>query len=335
MGDSDPRSQRLSAQTVVGLFDDQIDAEHALSALKKSIEPAASVSVLARDRRIKDDRPESAVDVTKAVVDTAMTAVTGWLTGLASLMVPDLGHLLAAGPIGAMLAKIRPEPVDHAENAQPERPAAESVGRVGQTLEQFGFRPEEAHYIEQRLAAGSSIIAVTASEQDQIERALRTFGDQNAVFIGQAETPGEIVAEAEQGLLRPANSASTEIIVSDVVVPMHRICNGGESELTGVCGRDVFDDRGTQLGEVDDLFVEEATGELRYVIVGHGGVFGIARRRYAVPASVVNIEMSPLRVALADRKFGDLESFDPDEPFSRRIETAVCSFFDITPYWVE
>ena len=335
-GTSSPGAQIRSAQTVVGLFDDQIDAEHALTSLRKLVQPAANVSVLARDRRIRDEQSDSPVDVTRAAVDTALSAVTGRLSGLAALMVPNQGHFLAAGPIGVVLAKLRPGP-DRADVGEPAaRSVAEPVGTVGLALEQFGFRSDEAHYLEQRLAAGSTMIAVTADEQRQVEATLRALGDHNAVFIGQAETPGNVLAEANQGLAAPLSASKAEVIVADVVAPLRQVCHGTgvESELTRLCGADVFDERGTQLGEVDDILVDESDdAHVRYVIVGQGGLLGIARRRVAIPAAVVRMAERPLRVAMGGRKAGDLEGYDPHEPFSRKNEAAAWHAFDIAPYW--
>jgi len=331
-----PIAQASTAQTVVGLFDDQIDAEHALADLRKHVQPAASISVLARDRRIRDEQADSPIDVTRAVVDTALSAVTGWLSGLASLVIPNQGHFLAAGPIGVVLARLRPDP-ERGENGEPAaRPVAQPVGSVGLALERFGFRPEEAHYLEQRLAAGSTMIAVTAEEQAQVDATLRAFGDDNAVFIGQAETPGDVLAEANQGLAAPLSASAAEVIVADIVAPLRHVCRGSgdETELTRLCGIDVFDEQGARLGEVDEILVEEADDALvRYIVVGHGGLLGIARRRFAIPAAIVQISERPLRIALGGRNVGDLESFEPHEPFSRKNESAVFQFFGLPPYW--
>jgi hypothetical protein len=66
--------------------------------------------VLARDRASDQDSKSNPVDVTRAVMDTALSSVSNWLTGLAALMVSDHGTFLAAGPIGVVLARMRTEP---------------------------------------------------------------------------------------------------------------------------------------------------------------------------------------------------------------------------------
>lgn len=331
----EPAMPARSAQTVVGLFDDPIDAEHALSEIHKLVQPAASVSVLARDRRADEAAADDPVDVTRAAMDTALSAVAGWLSGLAALMIPNQGHFLAAGPIGVVLARIRPD--QELENTDPFAvKSAQPSGSVGLALERFGFRPEEARYLEQRLAAGSTLIAVTAHEQPEFRAALRVFSDQNAVFIGQAETPADVLAEASLGLQAPMSANAADIIIADIVAPFRNVCYGAgiESDLTQLCGTDVFDENGAQLGAVDDILISaDADAVVRYLIVGQGGVLGIARRRYAVPAAIVRLGERPLRVTVGGRRVGELDGYDPNEPFSRKSESSICRFFDIDPYW--
>jgi hypothetical protein len=332
----EPAPDRDSAQTVVALFDDQIDAEHALAALRKSSQAASNVSVLARDRRVNGEAAESPLDVTKAVMDTALSAMSSWLTGLAALMVPNQGHFLAAGPIGVVLAKIRLDGGASGERTTIEHDHAEPIGSVGLALERFGYRPNEAHYLEQRLAAGSAMIAVTATDQAHVDATLKTFADYNAVFIGQAETPGDVVAEAEQGLVNPLTVRSTEVIVADVVAPLRHV--SGDHRITGLAsrlhGRDVVDGRGERIGEIDDVLVDAVDDKLiRYLVIGHGGVFGIARRRLAVPADVFNLNESPVRLRRDRHSLTEAPPFDTGVPFSRKDEEDVHRFYGTRPYW--
>ncbi|HKG26032.1 MAG TPA: hypothetical protein VKB09_10320, partial [Thermomicrobiales bacterium] len=99
-------SDRVTASryTVLGLFDDHIDAEQTLVALRRDDRPAEQVSVLVRDRAADAGAgPERHGEVARAVVANALNAVSGWLLGLAALIVPESGTYLVAGPIGAVL----------------------------------------------------------------------------------------------------------------------------------------------------------------------------------------------------------------------------------------
>jgi sporulation protein YlmC with PRC-barrel domain len=332
-------ADREPVQTVVGLFDDEIDAEHALVALRKASVPRTKVSVLALDRRVSGGSADTAIDVTRAVMDTAVSAVSAWLMGLAALMVPNHGNFLAAGPIGVELARIKSEANGFAGGeAHADRAPITHIGIIGLAFERFGFRPEEAHYMEHRLVAGSTMIAVTTDDSSQVELTLRTFADHNAVFLGQAETPREVVAEAEQWLVNPPTARSAEVIVSDIVVPFRHACGGShfEGEVSQWCGQKVVDERGDHVGDIDDILVDPNDDSLvRYVIVGHGGVLGIARRRYAVPADAISLDNEPARLNVERWQFADAPAYDPGAPFSRKDEQAVHAYFDTRPYWAE
>jgi sporulation protein YlmC with PRC-barrel domain len=287
--------ERSSIKTVAALFDDRIDAEHALGALRKAVRAAANVSVLARDHAV-GDAGEGAVDVTKAVMDTALSTVSNWLSGLAALMVPQRGSFLAAGPIGIALA--RDLPISGGESSADRAPAyaRQRVDSLAVALELFGFRPEEAHYIEERLAAGSAMVAVTTEDADQIDASLQTFADFNAVFVGQAQTPAAVLDETEQWLANPLATKSSEIVVADVVAAMTHVCGDKDSHpaLAWLCGLDVYDRDGDHVGQIDDLLADAGDRSLlRYAIVGHGGVLGLARRRVAIPAAVITPRLTP------------------------------------------
>lgn len=323
--------------TVVGLFDDEIDAEHALDSLRKAERPSASISVLARDRSGNESKNRT-IDVTKAVMDSAMSSVSGWLTGLATLMVPDHGTVLAAGPIGGVLAKMKPEPKSASGLAPDSEIESQAAGSIGLAFEQFGFTADEAHYLEQRLAAGSVVIAVTAADQNQVASTLRTFGDFEAVFIGQAETSVELVAEAERWIAHPLSASEPEVIVADLVVTLRRVCSGPRDDATfaAQCGLPVIDESGESPGEIDDILIDASDdGLVRYVIVGHGGILGIARHRYAIPGELCRFESEQVALLVGRDKLDDAPAYDPGTPFSRKDELAAHQYFETKPYWIE
>lgn len=322
-------------QTVAALFDDRIDAEHALSTLRRAVRAAANVSVLARDHAVAE-AGEGAVDVTKAVMDTALSAVSNWLSGLAALMVPQRGSFLAAGPIGVALARDLPL---RSSGSDAERAPASAHARVDSlavALELFGFRPEEAHYIEERLSAGSAMIAVTTEDTAQIDATLRTFADFNAVFVGQAQTPASVLVETERWLANPLATKSSEIVVADVVAAMTHVCadKDGHPALAWLCGMDVYDRHGDHVGQIDDLLADPADPTvLRYAIVGHGGVLGVARRRVAVPAAVITPGDRAVRITVERERLDAAPAYAANTPFSRKDELIALAFFDVAPYW--
>ena len=335
--------------TVVALFEDTIDAEHAIVALRKSEHPAEQVSLLVRDRNAEDGDGGNPTEVARALVATALDAVGSWLIGLAALIVPERGTFLAAGPLGAALA---------GSSAANERDAALAgatntagptdihTGALIHTLVDFGFSDDEATYLEHRLAAGSTLVAVTTEANGQLQTTRRAFADHDAVHIGMAETDHKIAAEAAALLAAtPEVSSGGDVFVTDAVAPLHRLCGdeaagASTAALRAFCGIHVVDSVGHDAGVVDDVLAEMRhdavpTGsyEARYLVVRYGGVLGIGRRHVAVPFEDTRRESNAVHLAVDKDTLHRAPAFDPDAPFSRREEQAICAYFGREPYW--
>jgi hypothetical protein len=337
-----------SRYTVLGLFDDMIDAEQALAALRREERPAEQVSLLVRDRAA--DAPgygDRHGEVARAVVASALSAVSGWLLGLAALIVPEQGTLLVAGPIGAALAGVRTIEDHRAHRA--EEPGDERGADTGRltsgglrfTLTEFGFRPEEAAYVESRLAAGSVFVAVTTPDPDQLQATRRFFADHSAVHIGQAQTGEVIVHEAEELLAAaPEEADGGEVVVADAVAPLRRLCgrSTGDDLALLACGARVVDAYDEETGEIEDLLADgapAANATVRYAVVGFGGLIGLGRHRIAVPAEQVDLGAVPVRIGVSREVLRRAPAYEHDVPFSRREEMAVNAYFGTTPYWLK
>jgi hypothetical protein len=342
-----PQTER---NTVLGLFDDTIDAEHALVALRRAENPAEQVSVLVRDRATDAaGGPERQGEVARAVVANALNAVSGWLLGLAALVVPENGTYLVAGPIGAALAGVRTIEEHQRQRARDEgveepKPLGDlRIDGLKHMLTEFGFRPDEAAYLQNRLAAGSALIAVTTSNADQLQATRRLFADHSAVHIGQAQTRELIVTEAE-GLLsvEPEAAVSGDVVVADAVAPLLRLCNANVFGITppATCGAHVIDANGEEVGEIEDILATGTSGDAgpapipRYIVIGFGGLLGILRHRSAVPADHVDLSVTPVRLTVSKEIVRRAPSYDSDVPFSRREEMAINAYFGTTPYWL-
>src|SRR5688572_29659680 len=109
-------SKEVTFRTIIALFDDIIDSEHALTALRKTEQPSEGISVILRERVLDPDpnvRYETVLS--RVIASSALDAVGSWLQGLASLILPDRASYLVAGPIGAVLATIK-DAGPHAED---------------------------------------------------------------------------------------------------------------------------------------------------------------------------------------------------------------------------
>jgi hypothetical protein len=331
--------------TVLGLFEDTLDMERALIALRRAKRNPSEISVLLRDRDA-EAHVVTAGAVPRAVSQHALDAVGSWLVGLAELVLADRGAFLVAGPIGAALASApdiaegstRSEE-DQFTNVEPGAPDP----NLAQTLMYLGFSQEEANYLAHRLESGDAVVALTTHEPDLLRETRRLFADCDAVHIGQAQTDDEVFRDVQTKLARPAKAAKGEIVVADAVDPFVDYCQMKRSPrwVTELCGVPVLDNQGTEIGVVDEilgLLGEERDDDhlrqnVRYVVIRFGRVLGIGRRRAAIPKDLIDLDKSPLEVQAPAGMIHRAPAYNPESPFSRSEEEVIFSYFGAQPYW--
>jgi hypothetical protein len=335
--DGELAPEMTARQTVAALFDDTMDAEQALAALRNA-EATERVSLIVRSAA-GDERPP--VDLAQALVARALDAVGAWLSGLAQLVVPDRGEYLVAGPLGAALTAAGAPTADDAGGvahaARPETPRPDLVREV---LTAFGFGDDEATYLERRLEAGAALLAVTDDRHDAVQDVQRLFADHAAVYLGLAHTDARLVDQVEALLAdAPQLIPSGDVIIADAAAPLHRASSPeAPPAVAALIGRPVLDERDDAVGDIDDVLFEApavaaAKPVPRYLIVGTGGLLGVGRTRVAVPASItVTLDDGRVRVAASAATIHNAPAAD-QAPFSRRDEQATHRHFDTAPDW--
>jgi hypothetical protein len=332
--------------TVVGVFEDSLDAREGVHALRKAGCPAEAVSILLRDRAPLDDGKSIQRNGIAQVMETAdLDDHGGWLIGLITIVVPEPGAYLTAGPIGAMLegmnARERDDVPDDEPLPPPDRYEPPTHVQVLATLLEFGFGQDEAEYIDRRLDSGSIVLAVTSADRELLQTTRRLFAQNNAVHLGMARTPNDVAQRAADLLVEPPElTRSPEVVVADAVAYLLRLCtNGMQTDLARLCGMRVLDRDGDELGTIEELLAEEDpdqasdTLHIRYAVISHGGLFGLGRRKSAIPADYLIVEDDAARLDIDRDHLDDAPGFDEQQPFSRRDERAICVYFGVQPYW--
>lgn len=92
----------------------------------------------------------------------------GWMAGIGALAIPGLGPFIAAGPIMAALGGAA---------------IGGTTGGIGGALVGLGFSEYEAKQYETFLNDGHGLISVRVSDNDEIERARRIYGELNGKHI--------------------------------------------------------------------------------------------------------------------------------------------------------
>lgn len=355
-------------RTLIAIFDDTIDAEHVLTALRRSEHPADQISVVLREEGSGDSA--SRPILARAIASSALETVSGWLQGLASLILPDGASYLVAGPIGAVLSTLRavvpttdsPWPASDSEH---ENPFVDIDNRqLMRALRTFGFGEGETTYIEHRVVAGSPLIAATSADPELLRSVQQTFANFNAVYLGLAHTKREVGSAAAHAL-RIGPRAGGAVVVADAVAPLRRQSDE-EFTDTETCvlprGRSIVTLQGEAIGTVEDVLYEVQSGPgnddvgdddgdgdnlqgadsavtgathlARYVIAAYGGVLGLGRHFIALPAELIDCDANPSRARMTVAEAHEAPRYDASTPLSRLDEVKIREHFGVGRYWL-
>ncbi len=334
-------------RTIIALFDDTIDAEHALTTLRRSDQPSAQISVILREQ-VSNPRARTSREtlLSRVVAASALEAVGGWLQGLASLILPeDRASYLVAGPLGVMLASIR-EAHDVDTSDLPETRYSATNRQLTRALTLFGFDLDEATYVEHRVVAGSPLIAVTSEQAPVLRAAHEIFSSNTAVHIGLTHTESSIQSIAAR-LLMTGPLGGGPVVITDAVAPLRGL---NEPDYfanfdRSIRNRTVVSRLGRPVGAVADVLYETQVWEEpgsdaelrrtipRYIVVRVGRLPG-SRRLIAVPAELVDAEQDPVLLRITNAELRGAPRYDTSQPLSRQDEIALRRYFHVRNYWM-
>ena len=155
-------------KTVIGVFEDRVDAEDAITALKDEGYDAKDISIVMRDRNEAQTvvHETGANDVAGGTVSGAATgAIIGGLAGLlAAVAIPGLGAFFIGGPIAAALGLGGAA----ATTVSGATTGAVAGGLIG-ALTSLGLTHEEAQVYEDRVNNGAILVAVPARRDEEAD----------------------------------------------------------------------------------------------------------------------------------------------------------------------
>ncbi len=346
-------SKEVVIRTIIALFDDIIDSEHALTALRKSEQPSEGISVILRER-VLDPDPNVQYEtlLSRVIASSALDAVGSWLQGLASLILPDRASYLVAGPIGAVLATIKdagPQSEDLATGDVREH--SDSSRQLSRAVSAFGFSVDESQYVEARVVAGSPLIAVTSGDADTLRLAHKTFSQFDAVHVGLARTEATIHRTASR-LLVTGPDGGGSVVIADAIAPLRRLTSDGgwRNHSIDLRGRQAVSPTGESLGTVSDVLFEhhpehddDASSRnaadrrnvtIRYVLLDVGGFLGIQSRKVAVPSDIADTSGWSITIDSTRSELRAAPRFDSLAPLSRQDEVTIRAFFGVNHYWL-
>jgi len=339
-------------RTLFAVFDDTIDTELALGDLRKANLPPEEISAILREQVIDMERSVSNQTILSRVVATsALDAVSGWLKGLLTLVLSDRAAYVVAGPIGVLLASSHNE-TTHAIwddwTSAADMPGFDlRTGQLARALTQFGLAVDEAAYVEQRVIAGSTLIALTSVNVSTLKNAHEIFSRRTAVHVGLAKTDRSIIAAAAELLISGPQAGNGSVVVADAISPLVTLTSQARpvNDAMPVIGKPVFSHAGEILGEITEVLLEKrdlAAPGLepdsfiqRYLVVRHWSAMRLRRWVIAIPTEAVvpNAQGFALKSDVAD--FPRAPRFNFTAPLSRQQEVRIRQYFNVPHYWLD
>ncbi|QDS88624.1 PRC-barrel domain protein [Rosistilla ulvae] len=68
---------------------------------------------------------------------------------------------------------------------------------------------------------------------------------------------------------------------------------GANIRVSQLIGMDIQNDRGEDVGEINDIVLDTTTGEIKYAAVTYGGFLGLGDKLFAVPFDAFQVQQNP------------------------------------------
>lgn len=101
-----------------------------------------------------------------------------------------------------------------------------------------------------------------------------------------------------------------------------------------VRGRTVIDRAGDEIGEVDDLLIDEVESKVRMLRVASGGFLGIGERTFLIPVeAVTRIDAEHVHIDQTREHVAGSPAYDPDLAYDVDYYGGLYGYYGYTPYW--
>jgi CBS domain-containing protein/sporulation protein YlmC with PRC-barrel domain len=98
-------------------------------------------------------------------------------------------------------------------------------------------------------------------------------------------------------------------------------------------GRNALDMAGEELGQVDDLLIDEREGKVRFLQVASGGLLGLGTTKFLIPVdTIVRITEDAVHINQTRERVAGAPRYDPTL-VDERYMSAVYSHYGHPPYW--
>jgi len=99
-------------------------------------------------------------------------------------------------------------------------------------------------------------------------------------------------------------------------------------------GRKVVDSSGEEIGEVEDLFVDDRERKVRFLQVASGGFLGIGETKFMIPVDAIKrIDEGTVHVDQTRARLAKAPKYDPDLVMKQTHWNDLYGYYGYAPFW--
>lgn len=99
-------------------------------------------------------------------------------------------------------------------------------------------------------------------------------------------------------------------------------------------GRTVLDNAKNEIGDVEELMIDDDEGKVRFLQVGAGGFLGLGEKKFLVPVdAITDIDAKQVHVDQSRDRITGGPEYDPSMVREEDYWTGAYGYYGYTPFW--
>jgi sporulation protein YlmC with PRC-barrel domain len=119
-------------------------------------------------------------------------------------------------------------------------------------------------------------------------------------------------------------------MATSTVHPNHMLISSEDVE-----GTNVYDVKGSKIGEIDHLMIDKVSGRVTYAVMSFGGFLGLGHSHYPIPwgALKYDTKVNGYVTGITEQQLRDAPAFSDDSWGDRNWETQTHQHYNVRTYW--
>src|SRR6476659_9780837 len=128
-----------------------------------------------------------------------------------------------------------------------------------------------------------------------------------------------------------ASTKDQEVTMASATAhPNHQLISSEDVE-----GTNVYDMKGTKIGEIDHLMIDKVSGRVTYAVMSFGGFIGLGHSHYPLPWAALKYDtkLGGYVTGVTEKQLQDAPAFSDDSWSNRNWEAQTYKHYNVPPYW--